>query len=180
MTFESKRWFDFILFLFQTAVNRVGAKRQMLLDRWVESLPHYIRLQYDSKLEKTTDILVSLYEETSKIAVFTYQMERYEISYDGAQFVPQIRELHRILKAEQCQLAIAMVNRRLVVPHVSMDAIGQYDALAKREDRHDFGYLVLRDTQKVLMNHINRYDDLYMSTVKDSSSTNTSTTKSTI
>ena len=134
----------------------------MILDRWVASVPNYIKLEYNTKLVKTTDILVSLYEETSKIAIFTYQMERYEISYNGEQFVPEIRDLHTILKAVQCQLAMAMFNRQADVPHVSMDVIGRYDELLTSDDRHDFGYLVLRDTQKVLMNHVNRYEDLYV------------------
>ena len=57
---------------------------------------------------------------------------------------------------------MAMFNRQADVPHVSMDVIGRYDELLTSDDRHDFGYLVLRDTQKVLMNHVNRYEDLYV------------------
>ena len=94
------------------------------------------------------------------MSIFFDQIERYESWYDSERFAPDIREFQRIMTGLRCHLASVMVTAHAAIPQVSANVIGVYDAFS-RQDCHEFAYLVLRDTSRVLRRHKISYHRMY-------------------
>ena len=148
------------------ANTRVSRRTQNLLDRTVTSLPGYVDAEaFTLASSDVSNTLSSIYRQTSFMSVFFDQIERYENRYDNGRFSPDVRQFQRIMSALRCHLASVLVAARAPIPQVSAHVIGLYDAFS-RHDCHEFAYLVLRDTIRVLRRHKNSYRRMYDSSMR--------------